>query len=78
MEEGEQFREPFLLGSRKEKAGQTPWDDKSYAQNPKWKKSFLTSQVNQQFKLIRKLCSYCWEFLLLLGANYSDQCPLSC
>lgn len=40
MEEGEQFREPFLLGSRKEKAGEMPWDDKSHAQNPKWKKAF--------------------------------------
>lgn len=77
MEEGEQFREPLLLGSRKEKAGKS-LGNTNHMHRISSGKNLLTSQVNQQLKLSGKLCSYCWKFFLLLGTNYNDPCLLSC
>lgn len=71
MEEGERFREPLLFGSRKENAGKSPGMT-NHMHRISSGKSFLTSQVNELLKLFGKLCSYCWKFLLLLAANYSD------
>lgn len=68
MEEGKQFREPLLLGSSKEKAGKSPGMT-NHMHRISSGKSFLTSEVNQELKLFGKLCSYCWKFLLLLGAT---------
>lgn len=77
MEKREQFKDPLLLGSRIQKPGESPGIT-NHMPRISSGKTFLTSQVNQQLKLFRKLCSYPWKLVLLLGANYNYQCPLSC
>lgn len=43
IHEGKQFRDPLLLGSWRKKASKKAQNDKSYAQNLKWKKLSNTS-----------------------------------
>lgn len=76
MQEGKQFRDPLLLGSWKKKARKKTQNDKSHAQNLKWKKVSNTSSKSTVETV--KVCRYCLKLLLLLGVNYSNQCPSTC
>lgn len=76
MQEGKQFRDPLLLGSWKKKASKNTQNDKSHAQNLKWKKLSNTSSESTVETV--KFCRYSLKLLFLLGVNYGNQCPSSC
>lgn len=76
MQEMKQFRNPLLLWSWKKQARKKTQNDKSRAQNLKWKKLSNTSSKSTVETV--KLCRYSLKLLILLGANYSNQCPSSC
>lgn len=75
IQDGKQFRDPLLSGSWKKKASKKTQNDKSHAQNLKWKKLSNTSSKSTVETV--EFCRYSLKLLFLLGVNYSNQCPSS-